>query len=73
MFSQAKKRKRWREMNRDPEIYRKDGKPRTTIICYRCKKKTMKLYYLDKSFISGDGAFYECTRKGCGANYKHIV
>ena len=57
----------------DPELYRKDGKPRLVIQCYRCQKKTMRVTDVNRAFISGDGYYYECSSKDCGAADKHIL
>jgi hypothetical protein len=60
-------------MEKDAELYRKNGEKRTVIKCYRCEKKTMHLIEVDRTFISGDGCYYKCSNKKCRAAVKHIL
>lgn len=48
----------------------KDRKPKPLVQCDRCKKKTLKLVRVDKTFITGDGVFYECP---CGWTESSII
>lgn len=42
--------------------YTKKGEPRKVINCYKCNTLTMKLIYIDRTFISGDYHRYACTK-----------
>ncbi|MFH1585912.1 MAG: hypothetical protein ABIB79_04035 [archaeon] len=42
-----------------------------TLWCPGCHKH-MEVYHVDKSFISGDGIYYECINEDCGHAYSTI-
>lgn len=52
------------------KYYRKDGKPRRVLKCRSCGKMAMTVARIDRTFISGNGHYYECS---CGAKDSAIL
>jgi len=50
--------------------YRKDGIPRQVIKCRDCGKLSMRLYHIDRTYISGDLHCYTCS---CGTEDNTIL